>query len=155
MTLKDIAYGSSIINKGEDERRMRDETEGDTIEEDAEETIWGWEEDDTNRELIEDTTVPNNPSQIQLLRTNRTSAITSEIPRRFNLQVVPNQPPRIMEAAVAVPGIPRRFNLPGITNQLSLPPIAGDIIPEEYHNYLHIFEGKENLGMPPHRHHDY
>jgi hypothetical protein len=39
MTLEDIAYGSSMINEGEEERRTRDETEGDTIEEDAEETI--------------------------------------------------------------------------------------------------------------------
>jgi hypothetical protein len=41
VTLEDTAYGSSIIDEGEDERRMRDETEGDTMEEDAEETIWG------------------------------------------------------------------------------------------------------------------
>jgi hypothetical protein len=60
-----------------------------------------------------------------------------------------------MEAAAAPPGILRRFNLPGITDQPSLPPTARDIIPEEYHDYLHIFEGKENLGMLPHRHHDY
>jgi hypothetical protein len=41
ITLKDMGYGSSMINKEEDERRIRDETEGDTMEEDAEETIQG------------------------------------------------------------------------------------------------------------------
>jgi hypothetical protein len=60
--------------------------------------------------------------------------MTLEILRRFNLQVVPDQPPRIMEAAAVAPGTLRRFNLPGITNQPSLPPAAGDIIPEEYHD---------------------
>jgi hypothetical protein len=60
-----------------------------------------------------------------------------------------------MEVAVVAPGIPRRFNLPDIANQPSLPPAAGDIIPEEYYDYLHIFKGKENPGMLLHRHHDY
>jgi hypothetical protein len=154
-TLKDTAYGSSMIDEEEDERRTRDETEGDTMEEDAEETIWGWEDDDTNGEPTEEAIVPDNPSRIQSPRTNETLAMTSETPRRFNLQVVPDQPLRIIEVAVAAPGILRRFNLPGIADQPSLPPAAGDIIPEEYHDYLHIFEGKENLGTPPHRHHDY
>jgi hypothetical protein len=61
----------------------------------------------------------------------------------------------MMEVAAAEPGTPRRLNLPGIANQPSLPPIAEDIIPEEYHDYLHVFEGKENPGLPPHRHHDH
>jgi hypothetical protein len=60
-----------------------------------------------------------------------------------------------MEAAVVVPGTPRRFNLLGITDQPSLPPTAGDIVPEEYHDYIQVFEGKENPGMPPHRYHDH
>jgi hypothetical protein len=155
VTLEDTAYGSSMIDEGEDERRMRDETEGDTMEEDAEETIRGWEEDDTNVEPMEEAAVPDNPSRIQSLRTNRTSATTSETPRRFNLQVVPDQPPRIMEVAAAAPGTPRRFNLPGVADQPSLPPTAGDIIPEEYYEYLHVFEAKENPGMRPHGHHDH
>jgi hypothetical protein len=155
VTLEDMAYGSSIIDKGEDERRTRDQTEGDTMEEDAEETIRGWEEDDTNGEPMEEATVPDNPSRIQSPRTNGTSATISEIPRRFNLQVVPDQPPRIMEAAAVAPGTPRRFNLPGIADQPSFPPMARDIVPEEYHDYLHVFEGKENLGMPPHRHYNH
>jgi hypothetical protein len=33
--------------------------------------------------------------------------------------------------------------------------MAGDIIPEEYHDYLHIFKGKENPGLLLHRHHNY
>jgi hypothetical protein len=33
--------------------------------------------------------------------------------------------------------------------------MARDIIPEEYYDYLHIFEGKENLGLPLHRYHDH
>jgi hypothetical protein len=154
-TLGDTAYGSSMINEGEEERRTRDETEKDAMEQDAEETIQGWEEDDTNGEPMEEATVPNNPSRIQSPGTNWTSAITSETPRRFNLQVVPDQPPGIVEVAAAEPGILRRFNLPGVADQLSLPPAAGDIVPEEYHNYLHVFEGKENPGLPPHRHHDH
>jgi hypothetical protein len=155
VTLEDTAYGSSMIDEGEDARRMRDKTEGDTMEEDGQETIRGWEEDDTNREQMEEAIVPDNPSRIQLPRTNGTSGMTSEIPRRFNLQVVPNQPPRIMEAVVVVPGTLRRFNLPGIADEPSLPPMAGDIIPEEYYKYLHVFIGKENPGMPLHRHHNH
>jgi hypothetical protein len=104
---------------------------------------------------MEEATVPNNPSQIQSLGTNGTSAMTSEIPRRFNLQVVPDQLPGMMEVAAAEPGTPRRFNVLGIADQLSLPPTAGDIIPEEYHDYLYVFEGKENPGLPLHRHHDH
>jgi hypothetical protein len=104
---------------------------------------------------MEEAIVPNNPSRIQLLGTNGTSAMTSETLRRFNLEVVPHQPPGIIEVAVVEPRIPRRFNLPGITEQASLPPTAGDIIPEEYHDYLHIFERKENPGLPLHRYHDY
>jgi hypothetical protein len=65
---------------------------------------------------MEEAIVPDNPSQIQSLRINITSAMISEIPRRFNLQVVPDQPLRIMEAAAVVPGIPRRFNLPWIAD---------------------------------------
>jgi hypothetical protein len=155
MTLENTAHGSSMIDEEEDERGTRDETEGHTIEEDTEETIWGWEEDDTNGEPMEEATVPDNPSRIQSPRTNGTSAMTSETPRRFNLQVVPDQPPRIMETAAVAPGTPRRFNLPGIADQPSLPPAARDIVPEEYHDYLHVIEGKENPGMPPHRHHDH
>jgi hypothetical protein len=153
--LEDMAYGSSMINEGEEERRVRDETEGDAMEQDAEETIRGWEEDDTNGELMEEATVPDSPSRIQSPGTNRTSAMTSETPRRFNLQVIPDQPPGMMEVAVAEPGTPRRLNVPGIANQPSLPPTAKDIIPEQYHDYLHIFKGKENPGLLPHRHHDH
>jgi hypothetical protein len=155
VTLEDTAYGSSMIDEGEVERRTRDDTEGHTMEEDAEETIRGWEEDDTNGEPMEEATVLDNPSRIELPRTNGTSAMTSETPRRFNVQVVPDQPPRIMEAAAAAPGTPRRFNLSGIADQPSLPPTAGDIVPEEYHDYRHVFEAKENPGMPAHRHHDH
>jgi hypothetical protein len=104
---------------------------------------------------MEEAIVPNNPSRIQSLGTNRILATTSEIPRRFNVQVLPNQLLGIMEVAAVEPGTLRRFNLLGIADQLSLPPTARDIIPEEYHDYLHIFEGKENLGLPPHRYHDY
>jgi hypothetical protein len=150
-----MAYGSSMIDEAEDERRMRDDPEGDMMEEDTEETIWGWEEDNTNGEPMEEATVPDNPSTIQSPSTNGNSAMTSEILRRFNLQVVPDQPPRIIEVVAAVPGILRRFILLGIADQPSLPPMAGDIIPEEYHDYLHILEGKENPGMPPHRHYDH
>jgi hypothetical protein len=104
---------------------------------------------------MEKATVPNNPSQIQSLGTNRTSATISETPRKFNLQVVPNQLLGMMEVAAADPGIQRRFNLPGITDQPSLPPTARDIVPEEYHDYLHVCEGKENPGLPLHRYHDH
>jgi hypothetical protein len=152
---EDMAYGSSMIDEGEKEGRVRDETKGDAMEQDTEETIQGWEEDNTNGEPMEEAIVPDSPSQIQSPGTNRTSATTSETLRRFNLQVVPDQPPGMMEVAAVEPGTPRRFNLLGIANQPSLPPIAGDIVPEEYHDYLHVFEGKENPGLPPHRHHDH
>jgi hypothetical protein len=85
VTPEDTAYGSSMINEWEDARRMRDENEGNMMEEDAQETIQVWEEDDTNGELMDKATVLYIPSRIQPLRTNRTSATTSETPRRFNL----------------------------------------------------------------------
>jgi hypothetical protein len=34
-------------------------------------------------------------------------------------------------------------------------PMAGDIVPKEYHKYLHVFEAKDNQGLLPHRHHDH
>jgi hypothetical protein len=30
-----------------------------------------------------------------------------------------------------------------------------DIVPMEYHEYLHLFQAKGNRGLPPHRHHDH
>jgi hypothetical protein len=62
MIIEDMACGSSMIDEGEEERRARDETEGDATEQDAEETIQGWEEDDTNGEPMEEAIVPDNPS---------------------------------------------------------------------------------------------
>jgi hypothetical protein len=34
-------------------------------------------------------------------------------------------------------------------------PKLGDITPPEYHEYLPVFEEKEKIERPPHRHHDY
>jgi hypothetical protein len=33
--------------------------------------------------------------------------------------------------------------------------VVRDIVPKEYNEYLHIFEAKDNRGLPPHRHHDH
>jgi hypothetical protein len=33
--------------------------------------------------------------------------------------------------------------------------ITRDIVPKEYHEYLHIFEAKDDQGVPPHRRHDH
>jgi hypothetical protein len=34
-------------------------------------------------------------------------------------------------------------------------PLLGQVVPGEYHQYLHVFEAREDQGLPPHRHHDY
>jgi hypothetical protein len=34
-------------------------------------------------------------------------------------------------------------------------PKLGDIVPPEYHKYLPVFEEKETIKRPPHRHHDH
>jgi hypothetical protein len=47
------------------------------------------------------------------------------------------------------------FNLQNNSNQLSSPTLAGDIVPSEYHDYLHVFEVRDNQGLLPHRHHDH
>jgi hypothetical protein len=47
------------------------------------------------------------------------------------------------------------FNLQNDSNQASPPILAGDIVPSEYHDYIDIFEAKDNQGLPLHRHHDH
>jgi hypothetical protein len=47
------------------------------------------------------------------------------------------------------------FNLQNNSNQSPPPVLAGDVVPSEYHDYLHVFEARDNQGLPPHRHHDH
>jgi hypothetical protein len=58
-------------------------------------------------------------------------------------------------ATVAASGMPGRFNLQNNSNQLSPPALARDVVPGEYHEYLHVFDARDDQGMPPHRHHDH
>jgi hypothetical protein len=50
---------------------------------------------------------------------------------------------------------PEGFNLQNNSNQSSPPALAGDVVPREYHDYLHVFEARDNHGLTPHRHHDH
>jgi hypothetical protein len=56
---------------------------------------------------------------------------------------------------VAASEIPGGFNLQNNSNQSSPPALTEDVVPGEYHEYLHIFEAREDQGLPPHRHHDH
>jgi hypothetical protein len=67
--------------------------------------------------------------------------------RRFNLPLQ-TQLLETIGTTIMVLETLRRPNLEGDTEQPSL--VARDIILEEYHNYLHVFEGKDDLGQPPH-----
>jgi hypothetical protein len=58
-------------------------------------------------------------------------------------------------AAVAASEILAGFNLQNDSNRSSPPALARDVVLEEYHEYLHIFEARNNQGLLPHRHHDH
>jgi hypothetical protein len=51
--------------------------------------------------------------------------------------------------------MPERFNLQNNSNQSSPPALARDVVPSEYHDYLHVFKARDNQGLPPHWHHDH
>jgi hypothetical protein len=91
--------------------------------------------------------VQDNPLRIQSPETIGTTAAAPESPRRFNLPLRTQSPETIGTAAMA-PEKQRGPDSQGGTEQPSLS--AMDIIPEEYHDYLHVFEGKDDLGRPPH-----
>jgi hypothetical protein len=63
--------------------------------------------------------------------------------------------PQPSGAAMAASGMPGRFNLQNNSNQLSPPTLVRDVVPGEYHEYLHVFEARDDQGLPPHRHHDH
>jgi hypothetical protein len=56
---------------------------------------------------------------------------------------------------VAASETPGGFNLQNNSSQSSPPALTKDVVPGEYHEYLHIFEAREDQGLPPHRHHDH
>jgi hypothetical protein len=41
------------------------------------------------------------------------------------------------------------------TEMSATEPTVRDIVPREYHEYLHVFKAKESRGLPPHRYHDH
>jgi hypothetical protein len=96
--------------------------------------------------------VQDNPLRIQSLEAIGTTAAAPGSPRMFNLPLR-TQSPETIGTATAAPETQGGPDSQGGTGHPSL--LAGDIIPEEYHDYLHVFEGGDDLGQPPHRHHDY
>jgi hypothetical protein len=56
---------------------------------------------------------------------------------------------------VAASGKPGRFNLQNNSDQLSPPALVREVVPGEYHEFLHVFEARDDQGLPPHRHHDH
>jgi hypothetical protein len=58
-------------------------------------------------------------------------------------------------AAVEASEMPGGFNLQNNSNQSSPPTLTRDIVPGEYHEYLHVFEARDDQGLPPHRHYDH
>jgi hypothetical protein len=103
-----------------DERQEEEETEEAMTMEYAEETIREWGQDD---DIEEPMTTQQGGVQDNPLRT---------------------QSPETIGTTTVAPEAPRRPNLQGDTEQPS--PSARDIVPEEYYDYLHVFEGKDNLG---------
>jgi hypothetical protein len=159
VTCREMAYGTAMLDEEEgDERQDEEETEEAMTREYIEETIREWGQDDDIEETIRDwgqddyieepTTmqqggVQDNPLQIQSLETIGTTAVAPEPPRMFNLPLR-TQSPETIGTAIMAPETPRRPDLQGDTAQPSLS--ARDIVPEEYHDYLHVFEGKDDLG---------
>jgi hypothetical protein len=164
----ETAYGTAMLDEEEgDQWQDEEETEEVMTREYVEKTIQEWGQDDYIEETIweygqdndieepmmtQQGGVQDNPLRIQSPETIRTTTAAPEPPRRFNLPLR-TQLPETIGTAVAPPETPRRPNLQGGTEQPSLS--ARDIVLEEYHNYLHVFEGKDDLGWPPHRHHDH
>jgi hypothetical protein len=65
------------------------------------------------------------------------------------------QSPDLSGAAAARSETLSGFNLQNDSNWPSPPALARDIVLEEYHEYLHVFEARDNQGLPPHRYHDH
>jgi hypothetical protein len=80
---------------------------------------------------------------MQSLEIIGTTAAAPEPLREFNLPLQ-TQSLETIGTTIMVPETPRRPDIQGDTEQPSL--LARDIIPEEYDDYLHIFEGKDDLG---------
>jgi hypothetical protein len=53
-------------------------------------------------------------------------------------------------ATVAASGTPGGFNLQNNSNQSSPPSLIADVVLREYHEYHHVFEAREDQGLPPH-----
>jgi hypothetical protein len=53
-------------------------------------------------------------------------------------------------ATVAASETLGRFNLQNNSTQSSPPALTKDVVPGEYHEYLHVFEAREDQGLPLH-----
>jgi hypothetical protein len=163
----ETAYGTAMLDEEEgDEWQDEEGTEEVMTGEYVEETIREWGQDDDIKELMttQQRGVHDNPLRIQSPETIGTTAAAPGSPRRFNLPLRTQSPrrsnlplrtqsPETIGTAIMAPETQRGPDLQGGTGQPSLS--AGDIVPEQYHDYLYVFEGKDDLGQPLHRHHDH
>jgi hypothetical protein len=58
-------------------------------------------------------------------------------------------------ATVVVSEMPGGFNLQNNSNLLPPPTLVRDIVLGEYYGYLHVFEAKDDQGLPLHQHYDH
>jgi hypothetical protein len=163
----ETAYGTAMLDEEEgDEWQDEEATEEAMTREYVEETIRESGQDDDIQELTttQQQGVQDNPLRIQSPEIVGTTAAAPGSPRRFNLPLRTQSPrrfnlplrtqsPETIGTAAAAPETQRGPDSQGGTGQPSRS--AGDIVPEEYHDYLHVFEGEDDLGQPPHRHHDH
>jgi hypothetical protein len=131
MAFQDTVCSASMLQEEEDEEREERDIEEAITQGYIEETLSTWELCHVG---LETTQLPEWRSASDPLR------ILSPYPSG---------------AALAASETPGGFNLQNNSNQSSPPTLTRDIVPGEYHEYLHVFEAKDDQGLPPHRHYDH
>jgi hypothetical protein len=127
MAFQDIVCSTSMLEQEEDEEREERGIEEAITQGYIEETLTTWE-----------------LCYVGLETTQRQEGKPTSGPLRV-----------LSGATVGASGTPGGFNLQNNSNQSYPPALTGDVVPGEYHEYLHIFEEREDQGLPPHRYHDH
>jgi hypothetical protein len=126
MAFQDMVCSTSILEEEEEEERMEKGIEEAITQGYIEETLSIWELCHVGLEIIQP---------------------QGEEPASGPLRILS---PQLLGAAMAASGTLGRLNIQNNSNQLSPPTLARDVVPGKYHEYLHIFEARDDQGLPLH-----
>jgi hypothetical protein len=76
------------------------------------------------------------------------------IPKKTTSPKNPKRPQNILEIASLETG-GKLHNPTTLTNHKEHTNRPEEVVPREYHDYLSVFREKEDVGLPPHQHHDH